>query len=107
MMPLPDTDLVEIRRPEGVRGIANLDLTLPQAKQLLASVQRAVVKSTAMGCGGLSRCRGGKCHLKDWRGHCIATHFGEVTVQLPRFLRRACNRTETGVCWPLRCRSTP
>jgi len=43
-----------------------------------------------------------KCHLKDWRGHCVATLFGEVTVRLPRFL---C--TETGVCWPSRCRSTP
>jgi hypothetical protein len=25
----------------------------------------------------------------------------------PRFLCTACNRTETGVCWPSRCRSTP
>ena len=32
---------------------------------------------------------------------------GEVTVRLPRFLCRACNRTETGLCWPSRCRSTP
>ena len=37
------TDLVEICRPEGLGEIANLGLTLPEAKQLLASVQRAVV----------------------------------------------------------------
>jgi hypothetical protein len=48
-----------------------------------------------------------QCHLKDWRGHRIATLFGKVTVPLPRFLCHACNRTETGVCWPSRCRSTP
>ena len=37
---------------------------------------------------------------EDWRGHCITTLFGEVTVRLPRFLCIACNRTELGVCWP-------
>jgi hypothetical protein len=104
------TDLAEICRPDGLGDIANLGLTLPEAKQLLASVQRAVV-SGQVDNHGLQRpcCRscGGKCHLKDWRGHCIATLFGEVTVRLPRFLCTACNRTETGVCWPSRCRSTP
>ena len=37
------TDLVEIYRPEGLGNNAHLGLTLPEAKQLLASVQRAVV----------------------------------------------------------------
>src|SRR5271167_3885185 len=104
------TDLLEICRPEGLGDVANLGLTLPEAKQLLASVQRAVVTSQVDSHGQLRPCCrscGGKCHLKDWRGHCIATLFGEVTVQLPRFLCPACNRTETGVCWPSRCRSTP
>jgi hypothetical protein len=104
------TDLVEICRPEGLGEIANLGLTLPEAKQLLASVQRAVVTRQADGHGQLRPCCrscSGKCHLKDWRGHCIATLFGEVTVRLPRFLCTACNRRETGVCWPSRCRSTP
>jgi hypothetical protein len=104
------TDLVEICRPEGLGDITNLGLTFPEAKQLLASVQRAVV-SGQVDSHGLQRpcCRScsGKCHLKDWRGHCIATPFGEVTVRLPRFLCTACNRTETGVYWPSRCRSTP
>ena len=41
------TDLMEICRPEGLGDIANLRLTLPEAKQLLASVQRAVVSRQA------------------------------------------------------------
>ncbi len=106
----PSIDLVEICRPESLGDIANLGLTLPEAKQLLASVQRAVVSGQADRHGLLRPdCRscGGRCHVKDWRGHCIATLFGEVTVRLPRFLCAACNRTETGVCWPSRRRSTP
>jgi hypothetical protein len=104
------TDLVEICRPEGLGDIANLGLTLPEAKQLLASVQRAVVAGQVDSHAPQRPCCrscGGKCHLKDWRGHCVATLFGEVTVRLPRFLCTACNRTETGVGWPSRCRSTP
>ena len=104
------TDLVEICRPGGLGDIANLGLTLAGAKQLLVSVQRAVVAGQVGSHGQLRPCCrscGAKCHLKDWRGHCIATLFGEVTVQLPRFLCPACHRSETGVCWPSRCRSTP
>ena len=103
------TDLVEISWSAGLGDIANLGLTLPEAKQLLASVQRALVSGQADSHGlQRPRCRScsGRCHLKDWRGHCIAT-LGEVTVRLPRFLCIACNRTEPGVCWPSRCRSTP
>src|SRR5271163_1412348 len=104
------TDLMEICRSEGLGDIANLGLTLPEAKQLLASVQRAVVSAQADShrlqrpcCSACS----GKCHLKDWRSHRIATPFGAVTVRLPRFRCTACNRIETSVGWPSRCRSTP
>lgn len=106
----PSTDLVEICRPEDLGDVANLGLTLPEAKQLLASVQRAVVARQVDSHGQLRPCCrfcSGRCHLKDWREHCVATLFGEVTVRLPRFLCIACNRTELGVCWPSRCRSTP
>ena len=41
------TDLIEICRPEGLGDIANLGLALPEAKQLLARVQRAVVSGQA------------------------------------------------------------
>ena len=95
------TDLVEICRPGGLGDIANLGLTLPEAKQLLVSVQRAIVAGQVDSHGQLRPCCrscGAKCHLKDWRGHCIATLLGEVTVQLPRFLCPACHRSETGVC---------
>jgi hypothetical protein len=97
------TDLIEICRPEGLGDIANLGLTLPEAKQLLASVQRAVVSGQADSHGLQRPCCpacSGKCHLKDWRGHRIGTLFGEVTVRLPRFRCTACNRTETSVGWP-------
>ena len=104
------TDLIEICRPEGLGDIANLGLTLPEAKQLLASVQRAVVSGQADSHGLQRPCCpacSGKCHLKDWRGHRIGTLFGEVTVRLPRFRCTACNRIATSVGWPSRCRSTP
>ena len=94
------TDLMEICRPEGLGDIANLGLTLPEAKQLLSSVQRAVVFRQVDRHGLLRPCCRScavKCHLKDRRGHCIATLFGEVTVRLPRFQCPACDRTERGV----------
>jgi len=103
-------DLMEICRPEGLGEIADLGLSLHEAKQLLTSLQRAVVASQADQHGrrrpDCRFCRG-RCHVKDWRPHRIATLFGEVTVRLPRFLCAACNRTETGIDWPLHCRSTP
>jgi hypothetical protein len=104
------TDLAEICRPEGLGDIASLGLTLPEAKQLLASVQRAVVSAQADSHGLRRPCCSAcnrKCHLKDWRGHDITTLFGAVTVPLPRFRCTACNRIETSVGWPSRCRSTP
>src|SRR5690242_5835333 len=106
----PSTDLLEICRPEGVGDIADLGLTLAEAKRLLASVQRAVVSAQAVSHEQQRPCCsacGGKCHLKDWRGHQIATLFGAVTVPLPRFRCTACKRIETSVRWPSRCRSTP
>jgi hypothetical protein len=101
---------MEICRPEGLGDIANLGLTSPEAKQLLASVQRAVVSGQADNHGLQRPCWpacSGKCRLKDWRGHRIGTLFGEVTVRLPRLRCTACNRIETSVGWPSRCRSTP
>ena len=103
-------EVLEISRPNDLGDIANLGLTLPEAKQLLARVQKAVVAAQAHDHAVLrpdcSSC-GGKCHVKDWRLHQIATLFGGVTVRLPRFLCTDCGRTERGVSWPSRCRSTP
>ena len=88
------TDLMEICRPEGLREIADLGLSLPEAKQLLTSLQRAVVASQADQHGRLRPdCRScsGRCLVKDWRPHRIATLFGEVMVRLPRFQCAACH----------------
>jgi len=108
--PSRTADLMEICRPEGLGEIADLGLTLAEAKQLLTSIQRAVVASQADHHGRFRPdCRScsARCHVKDWRPHRVATLFGEVMVRLPRFLCATCNRTETGLDWPLHCRSTP
>src|ERR1700691_4450858 len=103
-------DLIEIDRPTGLAEIANLGLTLPEAKQVLARMQRALVAAQAddhaVQRPGCSSCNG-ICHIKDWRPHQIATLFGGVTVRLPRWLCTGCRGIETGMRWPSHCRSTP
>src|SRR4051795_11477012 len=91
-------DVMEISRPDDLRDLASLGLTLSEAKQLLARVQQAVVAAQARDHAGLrpdcAAC-GGRCHAKDWRPHQIATVFGGVTVRLRRFLCSGCGRSET------------
>ncbi len=43
----PCTDIMEIRRPDDLVDIANLGLTLAEAKLLLAGVQREIVAAQA------------------------------------------------------------
>ena len=104
------TDVVEISRPRDLRNIADLGLTLAEAKQLLARVQQAVVAAQAHDHAVLrpdcASC-GGMCRVKDRRPHQIATLFGTVTLRLPRFLCGSCGRGEPGINWPSYCRSTP
>src|SRR5277367_6785804 len=103
-------DVMEISRPDGVGDIANLGLTLAEGKRLLAGVQQGVVAAQAAShATQRPDCRscGGRCHVKDWQLYRIATLFGAVKVQLPRFLCVGCCRTETGLSWPSHCRSTP
>src|SRR5277367_1282243 len=103
-------DVMEISRPDGLGDLANLGLTLSEAKQLLERVQQDVVAAQAdnhaMFRPDCQSC-GRTCHVKDWRPHRIATLFGEVRVRLARFLCGGCGCTETGVSWPSHCRSTP
>ncbi len=103
-------ELMELGRPGDLRDIADLGLTLPEAKRLLARVQQAVVAAQARDHAALrpecSGC-GGRCHVKDWRSHQIATPFGAAAVRLPRFRCPGCGRGETGITWPSHCRSTP
>ena len=103
-------DLMEIHRSSGLVDIANLGLTLPEAKELLARVQQAIVAAQARDqavCRPPCASCTGQCHLKDWRPRRIATPFGEVAPRLRRWLCADCGRTETGINWPENCRSTP
>ena len=103
-------DVMAISRPDGLDDVANLGMTLSEAKQLLGQVQQQVVADQA-NTHAMFRpnCRscGGTCHVKDWQPHRIATLFGEVRLKLPRFLCAGCGCGETGISWPSHCRSTP
>jgi hypothetical protein len=74
-------DVLEIGRPNALHDIASLGLTLPKAKPLLTRVQQAVVAAQAHDHAALrpacSSCSG-RCQVKDWRSHRIATPFGGV-----------------------------
>jgi hypothetical protein len=103
-------DIMEFNRPDCLEDIAKLGLTLAEGKQVLARAQQEVVAAQVGNRAGLRpaccTCNG-RCHVKDWRLHRIATLFGEVRIRLPRFLCAGCGHTETGVSWPSHCRSTP
>jgi hypothetical protein len=65
-------DVMEISRPDGIGDIANLGLTLAEAKLLLAGVQQGVVAGQTDSHATLRPdCHscGGRCHVKDWRRH--------------------------------------
>ena len=103
-------DVMVISRSRDLGDIANLGLTLPEGKQLLARVQQAVVTAQAHGHVVLRpNCPscGGGCHIKDWRLHQVATLFGTVAVRLPRFRCASCGHSTTCISWPSHCRSTP
>ena len=101
---------MEISRPDGLGDIADLGLTLSEAKQLLANVQREIVAAQArdhvVRRPDCPRCDG-VCRVKDYRDHAVATLFGQVTMKLPRFRCARCGGIETGISWPSHCRSTP
>jgi len=106
----PGVDIMEISGRGDLGDIANLGITLAEAKQLLAGVQREV--STAQAREHAIRrpicpCRDEGWQVKDYRDHSVATLFGQVTMRLPRFRCAACGRVETGINWPSHCRSTP
>ncbi len=106
----PCTDIMEIRRPDDLVDIANLGLTLAEAKLLLEGVQREIAAAQARkhavrrpSCA----CCGDVCRVKDYRDHAVSTLFGQVTLRLPRFRCAACGGIEAGIAWPAHCRSTP
>jgi hypothetical protein len=106
----PCTDVVAISRPDSLVDIADLGLTLAEAKLVLAGVQREIVAAQARHHAvrrpECPRC-GGVCRVKDYRDHALQTLFGRVAVRLPRFRCAACGGIEAGIGWPSHCRSTP
>jgi hypothetical protein len=101
---------MEINRPDDLGDIADLGLTLAEAKRLLAGLQQEVVAVQARDhavrrpiCPHCSRI----CHVKDYRSHVVATLFGQVTLRLPRFRCAVCGGIEAGIDWPSHGRSTP
>jgi hypothetical protein len=106
----PCVDIMEISKPDDLGDIANLGLTLADAKQLLARLQceiaTAQTREHAVR-GPVCPCGEDVCRVKDYRDHSVATLFGRVTMRLPRFLCALCGRIETGINWPSHCRSTP
>src|SRR4051794_37651257 len=106
----PCADVVEISRPDSLDDIADLGLTLADARLVLAGVQREIVAAQAR-VHAVHRpvCRscGAACRMKDYRQHAIATLFGPVTVRLPRFRCAGCGTTEAGMAWPPYCPLDP
>jgi hypothetical protein len=74
-------DVLEIERPRDLRDIADLGLTLAEAKRLLTRVQQTAVAVQARDHAALrpacSGC-GARCHVKDWQSRQVATLFGTV-----------------------------
>jgi hypothetical protein len=104
------TDVMEISRPDDLRDINDLGLTLAETKRLLAGLQQEIVaaqiRDHAVRRPACPRC-GVVCRVKDYQDHAVATLFGKVSVRLPRFRCAACGVIEIGVDWPSHCRSTP
>jgi len=106
----PCAYVMQVNRPDDLHDIADLGLTLAEAKRLLARVQREIVAAQARDHAvrrpDCSRCDRA-CRVKDYRDHAVSTPFGQVTLRLPRFCCAACSGIEAGLAWPLHCRSTP
>jgi hypothetical protein len=84
-------DIMEISRPDDLGDIANLGLTLTEAKQLLARVQCEI--STAQARQHAVRrpvcpCREDVCRVKDYRDHSVATLFGPGLAGVDASMRR-------------------
>ena len=93
----PCVDIMEISKPDDLGDIANLGLTLTEAKQLLARVQREISAAQAREHAvrrPVCPCRDEICQVKDYRDHAVATLFGQLTLRLPRFRCAACGRRE-------------
>ena len=104
-------DVAQIARPGDLGDVANLGLTMAEAKLVLAGLQQELVAGQAREHAVVFRpdCRicGSVCRVKDYREHQVATLFGRATVRLARFCCARCGVIEAGNGWPSHCRSTP
>jgi hypothetical protein len=101
---------MEINRPDDLGDIADLSLTLTEAKLLPAGLRHEVVAGPGRDQAvrrpdGRSGSRV-SC-VKDDRDHVVATLFGQVRVRLRRFRCAGCDGIEAGFGWPSHCRPTP
>jgi hypothetical protein len=103
-------DVLDIRPRGDLGDIANLGLTLSEAKQILPGLQQTLVAiqtdDHAVQRPVCSSCRHA-CDVKDWRLRRVTTLFGTVAMRLPRFRCAGCGHRETGINWLPYCRSTP
>jgi hypothetical protein len=66
------TDVMKINEPDDLSDIADLGLSLAEAKLLLAGVQRGIVAAQARAHAvrrPKCRCDSGVCHVRDYRDH--------------------------------------
>jgi hypothetical protein len=103
-------DVMDIVRPDELGDIADLGLTLAEAKLLQARVQQGVAAAQARGprrpAAELSFLRR-SMPSEGLSGPSDSALFGRVTVRLPRFRCAGCTTVEAGLGWPSNCRSTP
>jgi hypothetical protein len=97
----PCTDIMEVHRPDDLSNIADLGLSLSEAKQLPAGVQQEIVagqaRDHAVQRPECPHC-GRTCRVKDYRDHAVATLFGQVTVRLRECQKPGALRRELD-CW--------
>ena len=96
-------ELMELGRPGNLHDIADLGLTLPEAKQLLTCVQQAVVAVQARDHATLrpdcASC-GERFRIKDWRSRRVATLSARWWYGCPGSAVRAAVAARRGLTGP-------
>jgi hypothetical protein len=93
-------DVMEINKPDDLSDIADLGLSLTEAKLLLAGVRRDVVAAQARAHAvrrPKCRCGGGVCHAKDY--HAVAAGTDKETMRCDT-LRVGAAFRDCAAIWP-------
>ena len=104
------TDVMEIIRPADLSDIADLGLTLADAKRLLVGLQQAIVAGQsgdhAAQRPACPRC--GAFAMSRTTGSAgVGTPLSPVALRVPQFRCDKYGGIEAGIGWPSRCQSTP